>query len=116
MKMYLKNLKYLLKYHNLTHDDIAKGLKQTQGSISHYLNERRIPTLTALEDIALYFRISPKDFIYTDLQASFYENTKEGASIKYQLFKGETEKYLQDISNRITYLINRIQSEEFINA
>lgn len=52
MKIFGRNLEEMLIEANMTQRELAEDTGLTEGAISHYINQRRMPTVRALVNIA----------------------------------------------------------------
>ncbi len=60
-KIFIRNLKYLIKKHNIKHTALAKEINMTRSAISNYLAGTSFPKWETLDAIAEVFHVSSDD-------------------------------------------------------
>lgn len=71
------NIKHLRKSKGLTQSELAKNLGINRAAIGSYEENRAVPKLSVLQDIAYYFSITIDDLIKLNLQEETRANTSE---------------------------------------
>ena len=61
------NIKYLRKTKGLTQDELAKNIGITRAVVGSYEENRAIPKINVLKDLAFYFKVSIDDLVKTKL-------------------------------------------------
>ena len=76
-RMFIKNLKYLIKKNKTKHVDLAKHIHMTRSTISNYLAGTSSPKWDTLDAIAEYFSVTADDLRKKDLSKNkMYEPKK----------------------------------------
>lgn len=57
-KRFAQRFKNLRTEHNLSQNDVAKALNLTRGTVTHWENEIRLPSLEVAIKLADYFNVS----------------------------------------------------------
>ena len=79
-RMFIKNLKYLIKKNKTKHVDLAKHIHMTRSTISNYLAGTSSPKWDTLDAIAEYFSVTADDLRKKDLSKNkMYEPKKPRA-------------------------------------
>ena len=86
-----KNIKYLRKQQGLTQDDLAKKIGVTRSVIGSYEEDRAIPRIDVLKDIALCFNLSLDAIVNVE----FWKDETEESSYR----KGKKLRILSTVVN-----------------
>ncbi|WP_305138539.1 LexA family protein [Dubosiella newyorkensis] len=73
-KIFASNLKRYMKEHKLTQAQIAKITNVSQQSVSNWLNEKQIPRMGAIEDLASYLHVFKSDLLEDKETADILKN------------------------------------------
>ncbi len=87
-RMFIKNLKYLIKKNKTKHVDLAKSIHMTRSTISNYLAGTSSPKWETLDAIAEYFGVPADDLRKKDLSklTTVIKTPKKPASYQAALF------------------------------
>lgn len=77
MELIGDNIKYLRKTKGLTQEELAKNIGVNRAMIGSYEENRAVPKLSVLQDIAYFFSISIDDLIKLRLSETPYEPIKD---------------------------------------
>ena len=89
-----QNIKYLRKSKGLTQEEIANKIGVNRAMIGSYEENRAVPKLSVLQNIAHYFSISIDDLINTKL----WEKSDDNSSSKY--VKGDNLRIISTIVDK----------------
>ncbi|MFO7827617.1 MAG: LexA family transcriptional regulator [Bacteroidales bacterium] len=93
-----QNIKHLRKSKGLTQEELAKKIGVNRAMIGSYEENRAMPKLSALQDIAHYFSISMDDLVNKKLWETSNTEPYETQISKYA--KGENLRILSTIVNQ----------------
>ena len=87
-RMFIKNLKYLIKKNKTKHVDLAKNIHMTRSTISNYLAGTSSPKWETLDAIAEFFHVTADDLRKKDLSKANagIKSSKKPTSYQAALF------------------------------